>query len=256
MLRWAQLQWTDDDPETARYACEACGALIEERFKAQMLAQGEWIAGRPAEERVQGFHLSSLYSPHGWVRWADLVREFLAANVAAKRGDVSLLRVFVNTRLAETFEEGTAPASELAAHALDYPLGTCPDGVLALTAGVDVQADRIEAYVWGFGRDDRMWLVDFRAFYGPPETRDPWTELGAFLDIPIDGLRVLACGVDTGFSTAMAYTFAARRKHCFALKGSALASQPILGRPLRSSAPRSRSWERGSTRWASTRRRR
>lgn len=232
VLVWSQLKWTDDDPETARYACIECGTLIEERFKTQMLAAGEWIAARPEETRVVGFHLSSLYSPHGWVRWADLAREFLEANEAKKRGDLSLLRVFINTRLAETFEEGAAPVGELSTRAQDYALGTLPPGVLAVTAGVDVQADRIECYVWGFGRADQMWLVDYRAFYGQPESRAVWDELSAFLATPVDGrLRLRGAGIDSGHHTAAVYAFVARQSHCFALKGSSLSSQPVLGCP-------------------------
>ena len=232
VLVWSQLKWTDRDPETARYACLECGALIEERHKTQMLAAGEWIATRPDEERVAGFHLSSLYSPHGWVRWADLAREFLEANAAKKRGDISLLRVFVNTRLAETFEEGTTPVSELSSRAQDYALGACPPGVLAVTAGIDVQSDRIECYLWGFGRADQMWLVDFRTFYGSAGNA---RRLGRARRVSRYArgcrFRVRGAGIDSGHSTAMVYDFVSRRPACFALKGSSLPSQPILGRP-------------------------
>lgn len=233
VLIWAQVRWTNHDPETARYACIECGTLIEERFKTQMLAEGEWVAARPEETRVVGFHLSSLYSPHGWVRWADLAREFIAANAAKKRGDLSMLRVFINTRLAETFEEGTTPVGDLAKRGEDYALGSLPEGVLAVTAGIDVQTDRIECYVWGFGRADQMWLVDFRTFHGKPESRAPWEELAAFLETPVDGtLRLRGAAIDSGHSTAMVYDFVSRRRTtCLAIKGSSLPSQPVLGRP-------------------------
>jgi phage terminase large subunit GpA-like protein len=239
-LRWSQLKWDEGSPETARYACESCGTLIDERHKTAMLAAGEWRAEHPERgERIAGFYLNSLYSPLGWVSWADLAREFMAASHASKKGDVSLLRVFVNTRLAETFEEGTRPSSThaLAERADDYPLANPPAGVLILTAGADVQGDRIECYTWGWGRDDESWLVDYRSFFGSPSERGVWSDLATYLRQPIaresgGELKIISAGIDTGgHHTQMAYSFCLQHRRWFALKGSSLTAQPVIGRP-------------------------
>jgi phage terminase large subunit GpA-like protein len=70
------------------------------------------------------------------------------------------LKAFVNTRLAETWEEDYAAsvnADGLMAKRMAYEPATCPDGVVLLTAGVDVQDNRLAVSVWGWGEGgDRL----------------------------------------------------------------------------------------------------
>jgi phage terminase large subunit GpA-like protein len=99
-LQWANLQYPEGKPESARYACEHCGALIEEREKTAMLERGEWRATFP-ERTTVGFHLNALYSPIGLGRsWA-----WLAARFEEVKRDPARLKVFVNTRLGECYED-------------------------------------------------------------------------------------------------------------------------------------------------------
>jgi phage terminase large subunit GpA-like protein len=69
---------------------------------------------------------------------------------------------FRNTVLGEVWQEhGEAPDWErLVERREDFPLGTVPAGVLVLTAGVDVQDDRIEVDVWGWAEGYTSWLID------------------------------------------------------------------------------------------------
>jgi phage terminase large subunit GpA-like protein len=117
-----------------------------------MLAEGEWRAAEPGAGKAAGFHLSSLYSPVGWFSWADAAAMF---EEAQKKPE--LLQVFINTVLGETWAlQGEAPEwQRLYDRREDYRIGTVPKGVLFLTAGVDVQQDRIEIEVvgWGAGRN-------------------------------------------------------------------------------------------------------
>jgi phage terminase large subunit GpA-like protein len=77
--------------------CDQCAGVIEEPHKQRALDEGKWIAEN-AGHRTAGFHLNALYSP--WARWEELVREFLEC-----KGNPERLKVFVNTVLAETWEE-------------------------------------------------------------------------------------------------------------------------------------------------------
>lgn len=77
-LKFKQLQWTEDDPNTTLYYCEHCGEGIEEYEKTTMLAKGKWVAQHPERENL-GFHLNSLYSPVGWYSWKEIAEDFLEA---------------------------------------------------------------------------------------------------------------------------------------------------------------------------------
>ena len=76
------LRWRHDDGSyglvhsaatgATRYACRACGTLIDEHHKPAMLERGLWIPRHP-ERPVRGYHLSGLYSPLGLgFTWSEL----------------------------------------------------------------------------------------------------------------------------------------------------------------------------------------
>ncbi len=178
-LKWGQLKWDDGRPETARYQCEHCGERFEELHKPAMLRAGEWRATAPSNGKTAGFHLSGLYSPLGWCSWEQLVEDFLRA-----KGDAPALKSFVNTRLAETWEEDYAAkvsADGLLARRLDYAPATCPEGVVLLTAGVDVQDNRLAVSVWGWGEGETGWLVWHQELMGDPTQVEVWGQLDQVL---------------------------------------------------------------------------
>lgn len=213
-LRWDQVRWPEegspgDRADAAAYHCEECGAAWTdaERWEAIATAAengGGWRAQNP-ESRVAGFHLSVLYSP--WRTIAETVAEWLAATTPELR------QVFVNTALGETWQErGDAPEWErLIDRREPWPMGVVPEGVLALTIGADLQGDRIEAALWGWGRGLRRWLIEAEVFHGRPADAAPWDALAEWVqrDWPCASggtMRALKVGVDTGGQdTAAAY---------------------------------------------------
>lgn len=247
------IKWSRDDdgapvPGSVRYVCRANGCEIREHHKSTMLSAGVWVPGRPGaqEGRVRGFHLSSLYSPLGWLSWDTIVAEWHAAMAASRAGDATLLRVFVNTRLADTFEEQGDKADEhaLRRRAADWPLGTVVAGLYVCTMGVDVQGDRLEAYLWAWGPGMERQMVDHRVFYGDPATPEteggsPWAELTDYRRAPIrhaggGTVQLLACGVDTGgHHTQAVYSYVRDHQHAnvLALKGSSQSGRAVLGKP-------------------------
>ena len=96
-LVWKNVIWEEDKPETARYACENCGSLIDESKKQWMLKHGEWIASAPTHNTA-GFHISELYSV--WSTWGEMATAFLEA-----KKQPETLKTFINTALGETWEE-------------------------------------------------------------------------------------------------------------------------------------------------------
>jgi len=225
-LKWPQLKWENNDPATAVYECEVCGERFAEIHKPAMLRGGEWRATAPSDGKTAGFQLSGLYSPLGWLSWADIVDEFLRA-----KADAPMLKSWCNTRLAETWEEDYASkvsADGLMAKRLPYEAGVCPDGVLLLTAGVDVQDNRLAVSVWGWGEGETGWLVWHQELMGDPTQVEVWGQLDQVLATAwaTEGgkeLKVTQMAIDTGgHCTHEVYNYVRERvrQGVVAIKGS------------------------------------
>ncbi|GAA0569458.1 phage terminase large subunit family protein [Caenispirillum bisanense] len=223
VLAWKHVVWSEADPLDAAYGCPHCGCLLPNSAKAEMLAAGEWRADTEGDGRTAGFHLSSLYSPPGWLSWGDLADEFVKGKDSPSR-----LQVFVNTKLGETWQErGEAPDwQRLFERTEPYRIGTVPAGGLVLTAGADIQRDRIELEVVAWGRGLETWSVDYRVLDGDTSRPEVWNALAAILDEPFDregggALRVERLAVDSGFATQEVYGFVRRvGRRAMAVKGS------------------------------------
>ena len=235
-LKWSQLKWEDGRPETARYQCEHCGERFEEMHKPAMLRGGEWRATAASNGRTAGFHLSGLYSPLGWCSWEQLVDDFLRA-----KADAPALKSFVNTRLAETWEEDYAAkvsADGLMARRLDYKPGVCPAGVVLLTGGVDVQDNRLAVSVWGWGEGETGWLVWHQELMGDPTQTEVWEQLDHVLATEWETecgkhLKLAQVAVDSGgHCTHEVYRYVRDRgsRGVVAIKGSSRRNSPAVGK--------------------------
>jgi phage terminase large subunit GpA-like protein len=247
VLRWANLRWNktpEPMPETAHYVCAHCGAEIAEHHKPEMLARGRWVATAPGDGRRVGFHLSTLYSPLGWESWASLVRQFLEAKAALDVGDDTKMKTFVNTCLAETWEEqgDQVKQGDLQGRIEAYALRTVPMGGLVLTMAVDVQGNRLEYKIKAWGAFEESWLVDYAVLWGDPAdtgSSSVWAELAKVITTPLrhaNGreLHVLATAIDSGgHHTHEVYQFSRqhRGRGVFAVKGLSQSGRPVLGKP-------------------------
>lgn len=236
VLIWERLHARADG--SAAYACTECDALIEEREKTAFLASGEWRAHAQGDGETVGFNLSALYAPLGWVSWAGLAKQHAKAKQKREQGDPEPMQVFYNTRLAKTWkdDQATTGHQELQARAEDYRLRSVPTGVLILTAAVDVQHNRLELQIVGWGEGLERWVLDYQAIYGDPAQDTVWQALDAILKTPLRtasgrNLELLAVGIDSGgHHTHEVYQFCRLRKHrhVLAVKGSSKPSRPVL----------------------------
>jgi len=241
-LRFEQLRWERGEdgnfPDTAAYVCESCEVPIPEHHKTWMLEHGEWRAMADGASRTAGFHLSSLYSPIGWRSWKDVAAAWESA-ISKEAGSAAAIKTFKNTELGETWvEEGEAPDwQRLLERREDYRIGTIPVGGLLLTAGADVQKDRIEVSIWAFGRGKESWLVEHRVLMGDTARDEVWKSLASVLRETWThktgcqlGLGRLA--LDTGFATQEAYAFVrgVRDPRLMAVKGVARGAA-LVGTP-------------------------
>lgn len=256
-LRWAGIRYEDNRPETARLVCGAgeeedsewavdgCGALIEERHKMKMVRNGEWVPHAP-ERDTRGYHVNSLYSP--FVTWERVV----AKHLEALAGGREERKAWVNGFLGETWEEGgeRLNTDALARRVEPYPPGVdrmdqledapwrVPEGAGLLTASVDVQDDRLELLVKGWGRDEESWQLAWERLEGDPGGDKVWRDLEYHLTRtwPHEGggkLTIQACAIDTGgHHTDSVYEYVAPRqgRHVLAIKGSNQEGAPIVGR--------------------------
>ena len=120
---------------------------------------------------MQVFILNEFYS--SWSRLEDIVRDFLE-----KRKLPETLKVFTNTTLGESWEDkGTGLDLSLNERTENYKPDEFPEGVVLLTAGVDVQANRIELTILGIGLNEEIWVIDHIVLYGDPSVATIWLKL-------------------------------------------------------------------------------
>jgi len=141
------------------------------------------------------------------------------------------LKTFVNTVLGETWKDkGEAPEWEKLYNRREhYEFNEVPNEVCFLTAGVDIQGDRIECEIVGWGRNKRSWSIDYRIFEGPTSNieMEPWRELQEVLaevwtkKNGVD-LEVKRMAVDSGYNTQTVYSWVRQFPiyKVFAVKGS------------------------------------
>ncbi|MCP9495898.1 MAG: phage terminase large subunit family protein [Pyrinomonadaceae bacterium MAG19_C2-C3] len=245
ILEWKRVKW-DDTTSDAYYVC-VNGCLIEHDSKTEMLASGEWRVTNPQPTPGKvGFWINELYSP--FVDWTDMRNRFLIA----KRKGQETLKVFINTSLAETWKAGgeEIDTDDLLARC-EFFAAEVPVGVKVLTAGVDVQNDRLECEIVGWGEDKESWSIAYRIIEGDPTKKQVWEELKDILtrdyeceplddDADIRNLRVAAVAVDSGgHHTHEVYKFtrsnAGRRFH--AIKGANTPGKPLASRPSKVGTP-------------------
>ena len=247
-LEWANVSWLEDAelvhevygkarPETAVYSCPHCGSVWNDATRVRNVRRAEtagfgWTAGAPFTG-VAGFYLNELYSAFPDSRHERLVRKYLAAVHEANQGETGALIAFWNSSLglAYEYQSDTPDADWLRARAEDYAVGTVPMGGLILTAGVDVQHDRVAYVVRAWGRGEESWLVAFGELHGATVVpgMGAWVDLTELLgrQWPHESgaqLRVRAASIDSsdGQTADAVYAFVrdGRRFGAMAVKGA------------------------------------
>jgi phage terminase large subunit GpA-like protein len=241
VLKWGQVKWAKDQPETARYECEKCAELLDDAGRIAMVRAGEWRATAPFTG-VRGYWLSGLNTMFPPKRgFTGRLHQFAAEFLAAKRGGVETLKSWTNTFLSETWEEEIEriEIAPLMSRIEPYP-AECPDGVIALTAAVDVQGDRLECQVVGWGESDEAWAIDLFKIFGSPESPDTWKALDEILTKSFDHesgavLKIKRAFIDSGFLEQSVYRFVRDRqaRGVLAIKGSSEQSAPLWKPPRR-----------------------
>lgn len=235
VLVWENLRW-DKDLTRCEYYCRHCGAAIQEHHKTALLAAGRWVAQHPERTPmgVRGYTLSALYAPLGLGQsWIDLAREW-----RDKHKDPARLKTFLNEKLAQPWEDRTSDIAYqgLADRATPWPRRAIPDGCLLLTAGVDVQDNRLAVQICGWGREETCYVLDWVEIPGDPARPELWDALTELLNAPLRNrfghdLHIQASAIDTGghyTHEVYAYVRARRVRRPMAIKGHSTPGRPVL----------------------------
>lgn len=200
-------------PEVIRgvgYECASCNRVIEaEREQATMLSNGRWQSLRDGGNLSIGFRLPGLSV--AWLPWGRVVAMDLRT-----RADAIARQDFVNTVLGLPYSEPREkPAWEpLRDRCEEYPEGVVRTGCRLLTMAIDVQENRLELELRGWGRDLRSWSLMYRVLVGDPLGDEVWSEVDRLLatDWPTVGkdgaLPVWCCAVDSGKYPQRVYRWA------------------------------------------------
>ena len=262
MLR-EHVKYEKEKPENAIMVCPINGCHLNDDQRREMVINGQWQATAKFNG-VAGFWGNGMMSPHPvqkgfkshlhWIAQKEIEIE-QADNPDRAR------HVFVNTFDADPYKPERVEAPEpdkLLQRIEDYqPRVMLPEGVLIITAGVDVQKRWLESTVWGWGENKESWLLDHFTINGAPDDPGTWSELertlancryphpyGTELALFEAGSRVF---VDAGHwdQHVLPWTFSKQKLGVAACQGSPTINAPILGKPRLAHNPRAQIWSLG-----------
>ncbi len=215
-LKWEKGKWSD-----VHYECLHCRKKIYNRHKTFMLKEkgydpgglAEWRVTKPelANPKILGQHWSSLYSPDGWLSWENIAEKWDKCE-----NDEPEKKTFINTILGKTYKvKGDAPPWQQLferSTAAGLERNKVWGDVAFITAGVDVQGDRLELEIVGWMKGRCSLQIDYRVIEGDTTKDDVWTRLGEVLNEEWKAgtrtLQIKLMAVDTGYNSPKVHDFA------------------------------------------------
>lgn len=198
----------------------------------------------PAGEAVEdaSFWVSGLMNFSAKRTFGDIASRLARARAS---GEPEKLQGVINLVGGECFRFGGGEAPSwhaVAARRADYRSGQLVKGVNMLTAGVDVQMNRLVYVVRGWGAGWESWLVEAGELWGATDKLAVWRDLSMLIqrswtrkapdgsDLALRPERVL---IDSGYRAEEVYGFV--RSHqpiAFAAKGSKNLVRPYYANPI------------------------
>jgi len=236
-IDFADLKWTPGKPETAHLVCPECGVVHDEHARRSMVENGRWVPTAEGERGIRSYHLTELSSLFSTM--ASVAQQFEAATTPEAR------QVFFNTVLATAYDAATEfdiSASDLQQRA--EPIAPpYREDMIFVTAGVDVQSNRLECTFLGHHADQTYSVITHFKLMGDTNGDTVWKQLDASIGAATfptkDGriLPVIVQAVDYGFSAdqVVRYVLSQRRKSrsCYAVKGVGGFNQLFIRRGAR-----------------------
>lgn len=238
-LEFSQFKWENDDPKTVYYVCKHNGCVLRYRDYPRMDMDGRWQThdGFYYDDHADRFYGpddrviekplrigAKIWAAYSYLRpWSYFVDRWLAANRAAKTGNIESLKSVINTLLGETYEESgeSLEASLFDGRREAYHFSNgIPDGVLVITIGADVQGgvnSRVELEILGHGLDHETWSLDYVVIKGQIDSKDVQAHIDDQLErrfTRLDGIEIGVAGmfIDSGYNTTEVYRYTGRRE--------------------------------------------
>lgn len=235
---WEQLKFEHEsgtkDFKLIGYQCRICGCVDSENvWKRQPI---KWVAQKPEIKDVRGFHLNELASP--WKRWEEIIADFLDA----KRQGKEMLKVWRNTSLGLTWEDDSdLDIKDILLKRRQFYNCQVPKDVVVLTCGVDVQDNRLEYEIVGWGKDKISWGIKYGVIMGDTGRNETWQMLDDVIFAEYkreDGLsmQIMTTCIDSGgHHTEEVYAYCKKRemRRVWAIKGQGGSGVSYIQRPTK-----------------------
>ena len=245
-LKWVNVRWEKENGSDAWLQCEGCKEKLNDDDRINMVRGGRWVPTFP-DRSLRGYHLPGIASMFRHKKgYKSRLHQMAADNIKAKKAGKEMLRTWINTFLAETWEdEGeSVPWEPLMARREDW--GSFPEGAIILTAGVDIQGDRFEIEIVGWGEGEESWSIEHHSVMGDfnsPETQDSLDEIlqKKFIHPSGTELGISCTFIDSGHKTKAVYGYTKPResRRIYACKGVGGPGVPLVNRPTRRGVERS-----------------
>ena len=206
-------------PETVRYICKYCKAEFRETEKQAIMKAGEWRpTAIPIDRKKTSYHISGLMSPEMFLKWERICQQYINTDFGE---NLLLFKDFVinykgwpwasteKTMEWEVFRDkadGYCLGEVPEGRKVNSDIGEMYQGPLVLYAGADVQGDRIELHVVGFGPGMESWSIDYQVFTGNPADLNDycWKRLNDWVynhtyDVLGKKRQIVLCAVDSGY---------------------------------------------------------
>lgn len=236
------INWTDGY-KTAKWVCPESGCVIHNKFNRSMIDNCRWVADDWEWNKEKGFTFFDSFEGHiGFTLWAGyslspnstpvkLVKEFLDV-----KDNPLKLKTFVNTVLGEVFKDSTDTVDAgILSEGVEIYSAEVPTDVRILTAGIDVQADRIEFEVVGWDQSEQSWNIDYKILFGDVTLQPVWDELAKELKETYQhesGLNLSIAGmcIDAGFlpTYVNAFVKSFAYEHLYSINGMAGEKKPLI----------------------------
>lgn len=215
--------------EESYYECPHCEAHWDFDQKNVNVREAEkhnhhgWVYDDP-DNKTWGWRGSELMSPFPGSSFAALKKQELEAAYHAERGKEGKLISFTNNSKGLPYSPKGELGDEEAVKTMNsraYREGTVKEGMLALTAGIDVQKNRLAISVRSWGRNGNSALVLYTEIFGRVDNKDDpcWKVMETLLskkypyelstaEMPFN-LSISHAGMDSGDGTrsALVYQF-------------------------------------------------